>query len=173
MTKKSFFIIFTIFIIFCFIVFFKGLYESNTYIPKENIGKKIVSFKSIDLFNDQEILLDEVFFENKIYLLNIWASWCAPCRKEHEILMELSRKSSIKMIGLNYKDNSLNAKKYISDFGNPYSIILKDIDGTISIELGAYGVPETYIIDKNKIILKKFVGPLNDQSIKEIKLLLK
>ena len=170
MIRKFFFIFF---IFFCFIVFFKSLQDSNTYVPKENIGKKIFSFKSKDLFNDQEIILDELFLENKFYLLNIWASWCAPCRIEHDILMKLNENSSIKMIGLNYKDNPSNAKKFINDFGNPYSVILKDIDGTISIELGAYGGPETYIIDKNKVILKKFAGPLNNESLKEIKLLLK
>ena len=77
------------------------------------------------------------------------------------------------MVGLNYKDNFNNAKKFINSMGNPYSDILVDEDGTISIELGAYGVPETFIINEKKIILKKFVGPLNQQSLKEIELLIK
>ena len=87
--------------------------------------------------------------------------------------MELSKNTSIKIIGLNYKDSLINAKKFINSMGNPYSNILVDNDGVISIELGAYGIPETFVIDKNKIILKKFVGPLNHQSLKEIKLLIK
>ena len=87
--------------------------------------------------------------------------------------MELSKNTSIKIIGLNYKDSLINAKKFINSMGNPYSNILVDNDGVISIELGAYGIPETLVIDKNKIILKKFVGPLNHQSLKEIKLLIK
>tara|TARA_Y100000996_G_C22249519_1_gene531248 strand:+ start:5 stop:526 length:522 start_codon:yes stop_codon:yes gene_type:complete len=173
MIRKNFFIIFIIFIIFCFIVFFKGLNDSNTYVPKESIGKKIISFKSKNFFNNQDINSDELFFENKIYLLNIWASWCAPCRAEHKILMELSKNSKIKIIGLNYKDNFSNAKKFINNLGNPYSVILIDTNGTISIDLGAYGVPETFVLDKNKIVLKKFVGPLNNKSLKEIKVLLK
>ena len=173
MIRKNFFIIFIIFIIFCFIVFFKGLNDSNTYVPKESIGKKTISFKSKNFFNNQDINSDELFFENKIYLLNIWASWCAPCRAEHKILMELSKNSKIKIIGLNYKDNFSNAKKFINNLGNPYSVILIDTNGTISIDLGAYGVPETFVLDKNKIVLKKFVGPLNNKSLKEIKVLLK
>ena len=173
MIRKNFFIIFIIFIIFCFIVFFKGLNDSNTYVPKESIGKKIISFKSKNFFNNQDINSDELFFENKIYLLNIWASWCAPCRAEHKILMELSKNSKIKIIGLNYKDNFSNAKKFINNLGNPYSVILIDTNGTISIDLGAYGVPETFVLDKNKIVLKKFVGLLNNKSLKEIKVLLK
>ena len=96
-----------------------------------------------------------------------------PCRNEHDTLMQLSQNDSIKIIGLNYKDNLDNAKKFINEIGNPYSKILRDQDGTISIELGAYGVPETLVIDNNKIILKKFVGPLNDQSLKEIKSLIR
>ena len=114
-----------------------------------------------------------MFFENKIYLLNLWASWCAPCRIEHPILMQLSNNPSVRIIGLNYKDDLTNAKKFINEMGNPYSEIVIDNDGTISIELGAYGIPETFIIDENKIILKKFVGPLSPQSLKEIESIIK
>ena len=87
--------------------------------------------------------------------------------------MQLSSNPSVRIIGLNYKDDLTNAKKFINEMGNPYSEIIIDNDGTISIELGAYGIPETFVIDKNKIILKKFVGPINDQSLKEIESLLK
>ena len=134
---------------------------------------KISYFSAKNFFNEQETNSDELFIEKKIYLLNIWASWCVPCRNEHDTLMQLSQNDSIKIIGLNYKDNLDNAKKFINDIGNPYSKILRDQDGTISIELGAYGVPETLVIDNNKIILKKFVGPLNNQSLKEIKSLIR
>ena len=79
----------------------------------------------------------------------------------------------IEIIGLNYKDNISNAKKFINNLGNPYSEILTDSDGTISIGIGAYGVPETFIINKNKIILKKFIGPINTKSLKEIESLTK
>ena len=87
--------------------------------------------------------------------------------------MQLSKNKSLKLIGLNYRDNEKNAKKFINKFGNPYSNIFSDRDGTIAIELGAYGVPETIIIDRNKKILKKFIGALDDKSIKEINLIIK
>jgi cytochrome c biogenesis protein CcmG/thiol:disulfide interchange protein DsbE len=87
--------------------------------------------------------------------------------------MQLSKNSSVKLIGLNYKDNPKNAKKFIDILGNPYSMIIIDENGTISIELGAYGVPETYIINKDKKIIKKFIGPLSEESIEEINLILK
>ena len=173
MKKKTLLIIITIFVLFCFVVLLKGLSNSNTYVPDTKIGKQFLSFKAKKLFNNEEVISDELFFENKIYLLNIWASWCVPCRIEHPNLMQLSSNPSIRIIGLNYKDDLTNAKKFINQMGNPYSEIIIDKDGTISIDLGAYGIPETFIIDKNKKVLKKFVGPINDQSLKEIESLLK
>jgi cytochrome c biogenesis protein CcmG/thiol:disulfide interchange protein DsbE len=87
--------------------------------------------------------------------------------------MELSKSESAQLIGLNYKDNLNNAKKFINEFGNPYSQILIDNDGTLSIEFGAYGVPETFIIDKNKKIIRKFIGPITKEIVEEIKLIIK
>ena len=173
MKKKTLLIIITIFVLFCFVVLLKGLSNSNTYVPDAKIGKQLLSFKAKKLFNNEEVILDELFFENKIYVLNLWASWCAPCRTEHPNLMKLSNNPSIRIIGLNYKDDLTNAKKFINQMGNPYSEIVIDQDGTISIDLGAYGIPETFIIDKNKKILKKFIGPINAQSVKEIESFLK
>ena len=173
MKRKTLPIIIIIFLFFCFFVFLKGLNNKNNYIPNENTGRKILSFTAKKLFNDQKINSDELFVEKNFYLLNIWASWCVPCRAEHDTLMRLSKNNLIKIIGLNYKDDLGNAKEFINSMGNPYSEILIDEDGTISIELGAYGIPETFVINENKIIIKKFVGPLTAQSLKEIKSLIK
>ena len=173
MKKKNSIFILTIFVLFCFIVFLKGLNNSNTYVPSEGTGKKLLSFNAKKLLNNEDINSDEFFVENKIYILNIWASWCVPCRDEHKTLMQLSKNPAIKIIGLNYKDDLDSAKKFINNMGNPYSEIVTDEDGTISIALGAYGVPETLVIDADKIVLKKFIGPLNNQSLKEIKSFLK
>ena len=173
MKNKALPISIIIFLVFCFVIFLKGLNNTNNYIPDETLGKKISSFTAINFFNEKETKSDELFAGKNFYLLNIWASWCLPCRNEHKILMKLSQNNSIKIIGLNYKDNLDNAKEFINDLGNPYFEILRDENGTISIDLGAYGVPETFVIDNNKIILKKFVGPLNIQSLEEIKKLIK
>ena len=172
MKRKIFSIIIIFFLLFCFIVFLKGLDNTNNYVPNEFTGKKVLSFNAKKLFNNQNINSDELFDGKKFYLLNIWSSWCLPCRTEHKHLMKLSNNPLLKMVGLNYKDNLGNAKKFINNMGNPYSEILVDEDGTISIGLGAYGVPETFIINEKKIILKKFVGPLNAQSLKEIESLI-
>ena len=91
-----------------------------------------------------------------------------PCRFEHHFLMDLSKNSKINLIGLNYKDRSNNAKKFINDFGNPFSKILIDPKGIISIELGAYGIPQTFIINKDQKIVKIFIGPLTKENMREI-----
>ena len=87
--------------------------------------------------------------------------------------MRLSENQSIKLVGLNYKDNLDNAKKFINELGNPYSQIIVDKDGTLSVEFGAYGVPETFIINKDKEIIKKFIGPINKKIMEEINLIIK
>jgi cytochrome c biogenesis protein CcmG/thiol:disulfide interchange protein DsbE len=162
-----------IFLTFCFIIFYKGLDNPNSYTPKNNIQKNLPIFKAKDFITNNNINLASVFTEESYYILNIWASWCVPCRKEHPLLMELSKNQSIKLIGLNYRDNLSNAKKFINELGNPYTQILIDSDGTLAVEFGAYGVPETLIIDKHKKIIKKFVGPINGEIVQEIKSIIK
>ena len=166
-------IILFIFLSFCFVVFYKGLNNSNIYTPKINDEKNIPIFKAKDFNSNINIKSEKIFEENTYYIVNIWASWCVPCRKEHPLLMELSKNQSVKLIGLNYRDNLNNAKNFISELGDPYSQILIDNDGTLAVEFGAYGVPETFLIGKNKKIIKKFIGPINRQIVEEIKLIIK
>ena len=158
---------------FCFIVFYKALNNSNIYKPKIKAKLSLPVFDAKDFNSNIYINSEKIFEEDVFYIVNIWASWCVPCRMEHPLLMELSKDLSIKLIGLNYRDKLNNAKKFIYEFGNPYSQIIIDNDGTLSVEFGAYGVPETFIIDKNKMIIKKFVGPINQKIIEEIKLIIK
>ena len=163
----------TIFVSFCFIVFYKGLNNSNTYTPKITDKKNVPIFEAKD-FNSNAYLNSEKIFEDDIfYIINIWASWCVPCRTEHPLLMKLSKNQTVKLVGLNYKDNLNNAKDFINEFGNPYSQIIIDNDGTLSVEFGAYGVPETFIIDKNKKIIRKFVGPINEEIVEKIETIIK
>ena len=155
-----------------FIIFYKGLQNPNIYTPNTNIEKNIPIFET-KIFDSEDTVNSKNFFlDNKFYLLNIWASWCVPCRKEHNFLISLSKKRDIEIIGLNYKDNIKNAKNFIRELGNPYSVIFLDLDGTISIEWGAYGVPETFLIYDKKII-KKIIGPINDESFAEIEKMIK
>ena len=173
MKNKLRLIVVIIFLSFCFVVFYKGLNIPSNYKPKVDEKKNIPTFRAKDFYSGNHINSDKIFEENTFYIVNIWASWCVPCRIEHSLLMQISKNESIKLIGLNYRDNFKNAKKFIDNLGNPYSRILIDKDGTIGVEFGAYGVPETFLIDKNKDIIKKFVGPINQEIINEIKLIIK
>lgn len=153
--------------IIIFIIFFKGLQNTNIYTPETKTIYEVPSV-SVKLFNSNEIVNTlEIFNSDKFYLLNIWSSWCVPCREEHPILMELKNNDRLKIIGMNYKDNKENAKNFLEELGNPYDKIIFDSKGTYAIEWGAYGVPESFLISNNKII-KKYIGPLSKASVDEI-----
>ena len=170
--KFHLFIVIT-FLSFCFIVLYKGLNNSNIYTPTIINKKNIPIFQAKNFDSDTYLNSEKIFEENIFYIVNIWASWCIPCRTEHPLLMKLNKNKSVKLIGLNYRDNLSNAKNFINKFGNPYSQIITDDDGTLSIEFGAYGVPETFIIDKNKKIIRKYIGPINKKIVEEINLIIK
>ena len=154
-----------------FVIFFKGLKNSNIYTPNTNLEKKVPSFE-LKSFENNNIISEKIFKDDKYYLMNIWASWCIPCREEHEFLMELNKDQKIELIGFNYKDNFKNASSFLKDLGNPYDIIVLDKDGTSSIDWGAYGVPESFLIYQNNII-KTFIGPISNDDLLEIQKIIK
>ena len=161
-----------IILITIFFIFFKGLQNSSVYKPKIEIGKSIPVFQT-KLFDTEKIISSkEIFDEDNFYLLNIWASWCVPCIEEHPFLVSLNDYKDLKIIGLNYKDNINGAKDFLKKLDNPYNLILSDENGTIAVEWGAYGVPESFLIHKNKIV-KKIIGPLNASLLSDIKKLIK
>ena len=171
MKIKIYFLFYTIAFLIVFFIFYKGLQNPNNYKPTIKIKKNIPSFKA-EMFDSRiDINSEEIFKGNQFYLMNIWASWCVPCRKEHTFLVNLSKKKNIKIIGLNYKDNNEHAKNFLKELGNPYKFIFLDKDGVIAIEWGAFGVPETFLIHNNKII-KKIIGPINEESLIEIERLI-
>jgi cytochrome c biogenesis protein CcmG/thiol:disulfide interchange protein DsbE len=170
MKTKIFFSLIVFFFLVLFLIFFKGLQNPNVYTPNVNIDKDVPYFQTKLLEKDKMISSDEIFKSNKFYLLNIWSSWCLPCRQEHIFLNNLS--NQIEIIGLNYKDTEKNAMKFLKDFNNPYTLNLLDLEGIVAIEWGAYGVPETFLI-YNKKIIKKFIGPINNNSLLEIKKMIK
>ena len=171
--KIKFYPIFLVFIFFIiFILFYKGLYNSNIYTPNFKITENIPEFETKKFKNDEIVKSQQIFLDNKFYLMNIWASWCVPCREEHKFLMSLSEEENIEIIGLNYKDKRENAQIFLDKLKNPYEIILLDKKGVIAIEWGAYGVPETFLIS-NKKIIKRIIGPINEKTFLEIKKVIK
>ena len=165
---------FSVIIIFgiIFFIFYKGLEDSKIYTPDVNTKKEIPVFNTKEFFSGENVKSSSIFELDKVYLLNIWSSWCVPCRKEHSFLMKLNSDNKLNVIGINYRDNFKNAENFLQELGNPFKEIYIDIDGTTAIEWGAYGVPESFLIINNEII-KKYIGPINQQLIDEIYLLIK
>jgi cytochrome c biogenesis protein CcmG/thiol:disulfide interchange protein DsbE len=99
----------------------------------------------------------------RVWLLNVWSSWCVTCRDEHPVLLELARSKTVPLYGLNYKDTREDALAWLEEAGNPYLLSATDLDGRVGIDYGVYGVPETYLIDKDGIIRYKQIGPVTQQ----------
>ena len=154
-------------ILFIIVIFFVALNIDKRYSTENIVGKKIDNFKIKFLFSD-EVFKNEDLLNGEHYLINIWASWCLPCKKEHPILMKLSEEENLNLIGVNFKDKKNNAESFLKSLGNPYNVILSDADGTNSISFGVFGVPETILIDEKQIVIKKFVGPLDANDYKNI-----
>lgn len=105
--------------------------------------------------------------KGRVWLLNVWASWCVSCRQEHPILIEFSKSGGLPVVGLNYKDKPDDAKGWLKEFGDPYLLSAVDADGRVGINYGVYGVPETYVIDKAGIIRMKHTGPITRKSLEK------
>ena len=165
--KKNFYFVISL-ILAIFFVLLLGLKEEKNYTPQLKFKKLNDTISLEELYSGKNVFLNDLFSKNEFNLINIWASWCAPCKAEHPYLINLNDKFDINLIGINYKDNLDNSKKFLSDLGNPYDDVLLDNDGTKSIELGAIGVPETYLINGNNKIIKKFIGPLDQEDYENI-----
>ena len=163
-----------IFLIFFFIisVFYISLTRETNYDTSNLINKKITEFKVINADETGFYTRDDLK-KNDFTLINFWASWCAPCKVEHPILMRLSKSKKLKILGVNFKDKDKQAKKFLSDLGNPYDFLAKDINGKQSVSLGIYGIPESILINNELLIMQKFVGPLSLDDYNKIEELIK
>ncbi len=137
-----------------------GLSLDPKKIPSPLVGKPLPAFALADLHKPNQTITSESL-RGKVYLLNVWASWCVACREEHPLLVELARTKAVPIIGLNYKDKRNDALRWLEGLGNPYDRSLSDIDGRVGIDLGVYGVPETFVIDKAGVIRYKHIGPIS------------
>ncbi len=139
----------------------KGLGQDPKEVPSPLIDKPAPPFTA------QQLLVPEKHFsaedlKGKVWVLNVWASWCVSCRAEHELVTRMAREHGTIVVGLNYKDEPADAKAWLRQFGNPYVTSVMDRQGDIGIEYGVYGVPESFIIDKAGLIRRKVIGPIND-----------
>ena len=149
-------------------IFFIGLNKSSTYNTKDLIGSKISKIQLIQ-YSENKVITEKELKNNDFTLINFWASWCAPCRDEHPYLLKLSNETKLKLLGVNFKDNKKNAKQFLDNLGNPYDYLTTDNSGKQSINFGVYGIPESILINKDLIIIKKIIGPINQKDFENIK----
>ena len=154
--------------IFVLLVFYNSLYRETNYSTDYLVGNKLTKI-NLKSFDDNKIYTSEDFKKGRYTLINFWASWCAPCRVEHPYLMQLSKEKNLKILGVNFKDKKINAAKFLNELGNPYYYMAKDTKGKQSVNFGIYGIPESILINNETIVLKKFIGPLNEQNLNDIK----
>ncbi len=139
-----------------------GLKLDPRRIPSPLIGKSLPAF-SLTTVADPARKVSRDDLRGRVYLLSVWASWCVACREEHPLLNELTSRKAVTIIGLNYKDSREDALRWLGALGNPYELSLSDQDGRLGIDLGVYGVPETFVIDKEGIIRYKQIGPMTPE----------
>ncbi|HUS12349.1 MAG TPA: DsbE family thiol:disulfide interchange protein [Pyrinomonadaceae bacterium] len=136
-----------------------GLRHDPHEVPSPLINKPAPAFQLAQL-NDPAKVFTAEEMRGKVWLLNVWASWCVTCRDEHPLLLEYARSKAVPIYGLNYKDKREDALAWLSDLGDPYVLSASDLDGRVGIDYGVYGAPETYLIDREGVIRFKHVGPV-------------
>ena len=154
-------IVFGVLVVFLYI----GLGLNPREVPSPLIGKPAPEFR-LPTLHHPELSFTREDMLGKVWLLNVWASWCVTCRQEHPLLVEMSRHKLVPLYGLNYKDTRDEAMQWLSNLGNPYNASLYDEDGQVGIDFGVYGVPETFVIDKQGVIRYKHIGALTPDALR-------
>jgi cytochrome c biogenesis protein CcmG/thiol:disulfide interchange protein DsbE len=143
-----------------------GLNLDPREVPSPLVGKPAPVFKLPQLAEpDKQFAVEEM--KGKVWLLNVWASWCVSCRQEHPVLVQYSRNGGIPIVGLNYKDQRTDGLRWLKQFGDPYVLSAFDADGRVGIDYGVYGVPESYLIDKAGTIRYKQIGPVTPEVLEK------
>ena len=143
-----------------------GLNLNPREVPSPLINKPAPTF-ALQQLDRPEVMIKRDDMLGKVWMLNVWASWCVACREEHPLLVEFSKAKLLPIYGLNYKDKRPDGAGWLARFGNPYDASLWDIDGRVGIDYGVYGVPETFVIDKQGVIRYKQIGPLTPEVLEE------
>ena len=148
---------FVIFIVLVVVLWF-SLGENPHKIPSPLVNKKVPAFTAETLNNK---VMTQQLLKGHVSLVNVFASWCMTCQAEHPILMEIAGKNKLPIYGIDYKDTKIDAKKFLSTYGSPYTTVLFDPNGTLGLKLGVYGTPETFIVDQHGVIRYKWIGAVS------------
>jgi cytochrome c biogenesis protein CcmG/thiol:disulfide interchange protein DsbE len=143
-----------------------GLGLKPREVPSPLINKPAPAF-SLPVLDAPQQTLSAQDLKGKVWILNVWASWCVACRIEHPLLVEFARTATVPIYGLNYKDKREDALRWLANFGNPYARSLSDTEGLVGIDFGVYGVPETFVIDKAGVIRFKQIGPVTPEVLRD------
>ena len=154
-----------VFVVLCAFLFV-GLWRDPREVPSPLIGKPAPAFKLTQLHEPSKTL-GPADLVGQVWLLNVWASWCASCRDEHPLLLELGKAKIVPIVGLNYKDESTAALRWLTQNGDPYSVSVVDRDGSVGIDWGVYGAPETFVIDKTGTIRYKQIGAITVEALEK------
>lgn len=144
----------------------KGLSLNPREIPSALLNKPAPAF-SLPQLHDPEKQLSLADMKGRVWLLNVWGSWCVSCRYEHPQLNALAKQSVVPIVGLNWKDRPEDARAWLVKFGNPYQVSVSDLEGRVAINFGVYGAPETFVIDKAGMIRFKFTGPISEELVRD------
>jgi cytochrome c biogenesis protein CcmG/thiol:disulfide interchange protein DsbE len=156
------FVLFVVLSVFLYV----GLYLNPREVPSPLIGKAAPAF-NLPQLQDPSKQFSAQEMKGQVWLLNVWSSWCVSCREEHPLLVEMSKQNLVPIYGLDYKDRREDAEAWLTRGGNPYILSVSDMDGRVGIDYGVYGVPETYLIDKQGVIQYKQIGPITPEALKE------
>ena len=141
---------------------FLSLNSDPNKLPSPLVGKKFPIIEGTDFYSNETVKLNDLM-DNNLALVNVWASWCVTCRKEHQVIMNIAETSNLKLIGINYKDTKSDGEEYLKVMGNPFDEIVFDPNGEIGMELGVYATPETFLISREGLIIHKHIGEITKE----------
>ncbi len=141
---------------------FLSLNSDPNKLPSPLVGKKFPIIEGTDFYSNETVKLNDLM-DNNLALVNVWASWCVTCRKEHQVIMNIAKNNSLKLIGINYKDTKNDGEEYLKVMGNPFDEIVFDPNGEIGMELGVYATPETFLISREGLIIHKHIGEITKE----------
>ena len=141
---------------------FLSLNSDPNKLPSPLVGKKFPIIEGTDFYSNETVKLNDLM-DNNLALVNVWASWCVTCRKEHQVIMNIAKNNNLKLIGINYKDTKSDGMEYLKVMGNPFDEIVFDPNGEIGMELGVYATPETFLISREGLIIHKHIGEITKE----------